>query len=72
MDIHLRNTIAARLMCGIFSASYVLTECSMLNVFHSFLFYPVSSVLRDGHSTGHASTSFKMGNVKTCQETVFF
>lgn len=65
MHMHLRNTIAARLMCGVFSASYVLTKYCMLNVFLSFSFYPVSTVLRGGRSTGQASTNFKMGNIKT-------
>lgn len=36
----------------------------MHNVFHSFLLYLVSAVLTDGHSTGQASTNFKIRNVK--------
>ena len=33
-------------------------------VFHSFLLYPVSAVLADGHSTGQASTNFKIRKKK--------
>lgn len=36
----------------------------MHNVFHSFLLYLVSAILTDGHSTGQASTNFKIRNVK--------
>lgn len=36
----------------------------MHNVFRSFLSYAVSAVLTDGHSTGQASTGFKIRNLK--------
>lgn len=44
----------------------------MLTVFHSFLLYPVGAVLKDGHSTGQASTNFKIGNVKKVSCFAFF
>lgn len=65
IEINLRNTIAARLIFSIFSACSVFPKYRMLNVFHSYLLYPVSAVLRDGHRTGQASTNIKIRNVKT-------
>lgn len=73
IEINLRNTIAERLIFSIYSACSVFPKYHMLNVFHSYLLYPVSAVLRDGHITGQASTNIKIRNVKTFfLRTTFF
>lgn len=59
----LNKAMASRLICRVFSASYIFCEYCM-HVFHSSLLYSVSAVLTDGHSTGQASNGFKIRNVK--------